>query len=398
MPVAQVSSPYTRHKTRTPGVFYRLRADGKSRSYIVSLGNGKYVSAGTTEKEALAVQAKLRDRKASGEQIVVNDKTTFAQLAEEWYEAKSRRLRPRTASYYRTTLDTVLIPRFGSYRLGAISAEAIAEFIRELEDEGLHCIDRKRPTRPLGRSSIDNYLKPLQGTLKLAKRRKLIHDNPFADLTDDDRPQADEKTHAHEWTEVEVAALIAASEARAAKPESRYDYTPLIRLTVLQGLRIGEVLGLRWEDFDKAEGTLRVERQWLRTGEYGPPKTAAGNRVIVLADEARKLLLDLRMASSHSQDGDPIFVSQVGTPLSHRNVTRRGFEPVAEAAGLDVTFHGLRHAAASRLIAGNVDDALVADQLGHEDSTVTRKVYAHVYDRRAKAAGVREALAASLAK
>lgn len=140
------------------------------------------------------------------------------------------------------------------------------------------------------------------------------------------------------------------------------------------------------------------ERQWLRTGEYGPPKTAAGNRVIVLADEARKLLLDLRMASSHSQDGDPIFVSQVGTPLSHRNVTRRGFEPVAEAAGLDVTFHDLRHAAASRLIAGNVDDALVADQLGHEDSTVTRKVYAHAYDRRAKAAGVREALAASLAK
>jgi integrase len=215
-------------------------------------------------------------------------------------------------------------------------------------------------------------------------------------LTEDDRPQTGETSKAHEWTDAELESLFAASETIAAKPESRYDYTPLIRLTAALGLRIGEALGLRWEDFNKDEGTLRVERQWTRYSEYGPTKTKAGVRDIFLPDDVRKALIDLRMRSPFSQDSHPIFASLAGTPLGHRNVTRRGFEPVAELAELEVSFHDLRHAAASRLIASGIDDALVADQLGHEDSTITRKVYAHVYDRASKAKAVREALASAL--
>jgi hypothetical protein len=45
----------------------------------------------------------------------------------------------------------------------------------------------------------------------------------------------------------------------------------------------------------------------------------------------------------------------------HRNVKRRGFEPVAELAGLEVSFYDLRQAATSRLIASGLDDSLVAD-------------------------------------
>ncbi len=52
----------------------------------------------------------------------------------------------------------------------------------------------------------------------------------------------------------------------------------------------------------------------------------------------------------------------------------------------------MRHAAASRLIAAGLDDELIADQLGHEDSTITRRVYAHVYDRAEKVEQVRKAL------
>jgi integrase len=181
------------------------------------------------------------------------------------------------------------------------------------------------------------------------------------------------------------------------KPESRYDYTPLLRLTSKLGLRIGEVLGLRWEDFAKAEATLSIERQWLRSSEYGPTKTAAGVRVLYLPDDVREELIALRLASKFSGDDHPIFASHRGTPLGHRNVARRGFEPARKIAGLDdVDFHDLRHAAASRLIAAGIDDALIADQLGHEDSNITRRVYAHVYDRKNKAKAVREGLAAAL--
>jgi hypothetical protein len=72
----------------------------------------------------------------------------------------------------------------------------------------------------------------------------------------------------------------------AAKTVSKSDYTPLLRLTALLGLRLGEVLGLQWQDFDKAAdegaGVLHVRRQWLTSGVYGPPKTSKATRSIPL--------------------------------------------------------------------------------------------------------------------
>jgi integrase len=66
------------------------------------------------------------------------------------------------------------------------------------------------------------------------------------------------------------------------KSESRYCYTPQLRLAACRGLRLGEVLGLRWEDFDKDESVLRIERQLTRSGEYGPTKMPAAGRRIAL--------------------------------------------------------------------------------------------------------------------
>ena len=320
---------YKRHKTRYAGVFYRLRADG-SRTYAVSFG-GKFVAAGNTEKEALAKQAQLRRHKARGEKIVVNGKITFRELAAEWLEIKNSRLRPRTRAYYRDALDLVLLPRFGSWKVSAVDAEAISRLIRDLERDGLHALDSKRPTRALGRSSIENYLKPALGILKLAVRRRLIADNPFGHLTDDDRPKREETSTPHEWTDEELDKLLAACAELAQKPGSRYDYTPLIRLTTRLGLRIGEVLGLKWGDFDKDARVLHVERQWLRTREYGPTKTKAGTRRIALPTDVREELVVLRLRSPFSQDDQPLFASRTGTPLGHRNVTRRGFEPAARS-------------------------------------------------------------------
>src|SRR5207245_1141046 len=160
------------------------------------------------------------------------------------------------------------------------------------------------------RATIENYLKPLQGTLKLAVRRRLIPHNPFTHLTDDDRPAVGKKKEAHIWSDEELEALFTASEQLAQKPTSNCDYTPLLRLTARLGLRLGEVLGLQWGDFNKNEGVLYVRRQWLVSGEYGPPKTAAGVRGIPLPDDLRRDLIDLRLSSKYSQNDDPIFASR----------------------------------------------------------------------------------------
>ncbi len=172
-------------------------------------------------------------------------------------------------------------------------------------------------------------------------------------------------------------------------------FAPLLELVARLGLRLGEALGLQWGDFDKDEGVLHARRQWLATHEYGPTKTAAGVRRIALPSDLRDALIALRLRSGFSTAEHPIFASTIGTPLSHRNVSRRGFEAPRDEAKLPrgLTFHDLRHAAASRLIAAGLSPVTVATVLGHEDPTTTMRVYAHmsIARRRTKPSGSRSA-------
>jgi integrase len=218
---------------------------------------------------------------------------------------------------------------------------------------------------------------PMIESIKGPERTLIENVQPFAaavhdTLTRDERPARAEKTQPHGWTDREIDELLQAAQRIARQPESRQDYTPLLRLTARLGLRPGEVLGLQWGDFDKAESVLHVQRQWCLHGEYGPTKTAAGVREIPLPHDLRDELIGLRLASSFSQDSDPVFASRTGSPLGHRNVTRRAWEAARDLAGLpeSLTFHQLRHAAASRLIATGLDPVTVASVLGHDDPSV----------------------------
>jgi integrase len=87
-------------------------------------------------------------------------------------------------------------------------------------------------------------------------------------------------------------------------------------------------------------------------------------------------------ARGHAKPEDPVFASRVGTPLSHRNVQRRGFGPARERAKIEgVTFHSLRHAFASRMIDGGVNPVQLAHVMGHEDARITLASYANLYDQ-----------------
>ena len=371
---------FKRRKTRHRGITYRLRADG-SRVYSV-YAKGGYIRVEGGEREALALQAELRGKVARGERITP-PKVTFAEIAEQWFESK-RKLRPWTRKGYRDALDRVVLPRFDQMKISAINADQVARLIRDLESEGL------------SGKTIDNYLLPLSGTMRFAVRRGLISVNPVALLTNDERPHRAPREEKHVWSDEEIAALIKASERIARQPEARYDYSPLIRTAVCTGLRLGELLGLQWQDVDFEDDALHVRRQWTRSNEYGPTKTSAGVRRIPLPKELVHFFAELKLRSDHSSDEDPVFASKEKTPLGHRNVTRRGFEPAVERAGLEnLTFHDMRHAFASRMIARGIEPVTLAKLMGHEDIRETLNTYSHLWDRVRTDDVVREAMASA---
>jgi integrase len=376
------SYPSRRVPTRHRGISYRRRAAG-TRAYTVFF-KGRYLGVDGGEQDALAKQAELRGKAARGRRPVTSTRATFGEVAEQWFASK-RHLRPWTRKNYRAALDLVLIPRFGSMRLTALTPEHIAKLIRELEREG--------PSgRPLSSSMIDGYLRPL-GTMAFAIRRGLITVNPYSQLTSDDRPHRRARLQDHVWSDAEIDALLCEARELAAQPASRYDYTPLLCTALFTGLRLGELLGLQWQDVDLPEGVLNVRRQYTRLREYAPPKTKAAVRRIPLSAEMTRQLAELKLRSRYSADDDPVFAARNGKPLMHRNATRRGFELAAARAGIEeVTFHSMRHAFASRMIARGISSTVLAALMGHESSTITERRYIHLFDRQRTDEAVRQAM------
>ena len=74
-----------------------------------------------------------------------------------------------------------------------------------------------------------------------------------------------------------------------------------------------------------------------------------------------------------------VFTTPLGTPLDKDNVRKRELPPIYEAAGLppELTFHDLRHIAASLALGNGVSITTVSEMLGHADPSTTLRVYAH---------------------
>jgi integrase len=168
-------------------------------------------------------------------------------------------------------------------------------------------------------------------------------------------------------------------------------FEALYVLAVTAGLRIGELLALRWQDVDlDASGpTLRVRRT-KSTAKSGPvfttPKNGKG-RSITLTRHAVEALKPHRAAQNAErlkagslwQDYGLIFCTHGGRPLDSHNVARTSFKPLLERAGLpDIRFHDLRHTCATLLLSRGHHPKLVQELLGHSSVALTLDRYSHV--------------------
>jgi len=144
------------------------------------------------------------------------------------------------------------------------------------------------------------------------------------------------------------------------------------------GLRRGELLGLKWEDLDLEQCTLRVQRQVSRiNGEVveAPLKTKNSYRTISLGEDAVGILKKQRKKCGGSEY---VFPSPTGGPISPDSVIQM-LHRVLKRAGLPkVRFHDLRHTFATVALQNGVDIKTVSGMLGHYSAGFTLDTYAHV--------------------
>ena len=123
----------------------------------------------------------------------------------------------------------------------------------------------------------------------------------------------------------------------------------MVSLIAATGLRIGELLALRWSSLDLEAGTLAV-RESVFEGKFQAPKTQRAQRTIPLGPQAVKVLKEHRDRVARKGDGDLVFSNRKGQPFRESKLLTSVLQPAAEEAGLGrVTWHQFRHIHSSLL-------------------------------------------------
>jgi integrase len=188
-----------------------------------------------------------------------------------------------------------------------------------------------------------------------------------------------------EATEVEILKPDEISTMLAALEGSKLHNVAVLALA--SGCRRGELLALRWSDVDLGKATIKIERSLEQTRGGGLrfkcPKTRHSRRGISLPPSAvvmlqphRKEQLALRLKLGMGKpDADVlVFPNDLFEPWSPNS-----FSVMWGRAVPQVTFHSLRHAHASALIASGIDVVSVSHRLGHSGPTITLGIYAHLF-------------------
>ncbi len=309
---------------------------------------------------------------------------SFRELAQQWLASKVR-VGHSTREDYETMLECYLLPYFGPRKMEAITRYDIERFRAALRNELLpDCIVRARdekrrqlqaanpnavlkPLRP-GPRTINKCLGILVSIFGYAQDHKVLVGNVAARI---------DKLRATQGDESRVIAenILAPQELSSLMAHAADPYRIPIALAVFCGLRIGEVVGLKWSDIDWAGHTAKIQRQ-QRRGVFFVPKTRASQRTIELPGPLLALLKDWQKRLGDNEQG-LVCPSVLGKPMQGSALLQRGLRPALQRAGLRaVRFHDLRHSFASNLLEAGVNIVTVSKALGHANVQITLTIYA----------------------
>lgn len=259
----------------------------------------------------------------------------FQQAAVAFFEEHASRKRVSTISFYQQCMR-VVNREFGDMYLDEITRARIARF-------------EAQEARRVSASRLKHYRAVLSGVFKVAIRHDWIDRNPCRDLDPIEVRNARYRFLTHkEWRRL-----------RAALPEP---WKSVAELSVLRGMRLGEILSLRWADINERTDEITIRDA---NSKNGFP------RVIPL--EGALAVLDRQPR----QDGRWVFPNTNGRPFRVDSASKR-INKIAREAGLeDFTCHDLRHTYASWYVQNGGDLYRLQRILGHKSPAMTQR-YAHL--------------------
>jgi integrase len=225
-------------------------------------------------------------------------------------------------------------------------------------------------------STIRKAKAALQSALADARRRGLVGWNACVGA----RLPTQQKTEMKYWRPDQTKQFLRAIEGQ---PNEAYY---VIALTL--GPRIGEILGLRWQDIDLDKGTLRIERQLLQKRvagafQFGDVKRYSARRTVNLGKLATAALRAHRSRMAEKRlpvAEDLVFCTSQGRPFYQSHIQRQ-FKRLTKMAGQpQIRVHDMRHTAAALMILSRLPDIVISKTLGHSSVTITKDIYGHLFE------------------
>ena len=329
-------------------------------------------------------RAEKKQREAEAQAEAAKLKTVRQYADGVYMPTKEATFSENARSSYRLFLDKHIFPVIGESLLIDVSPAMITKLLIDFQKAGY------------AHASAVKLYNILNGIFEMAFLDDSIPMNPMMKVKRP-APRKDENIQDESEKAFTVQELNKVLDCVKQEPLKWQVY---INLAADSACRRGELCGLWWSDIDWDAGTVTIRRNLQYTPAKGIYAAAPKNgkvRTVDVGPETLNLLRQLRAAQAQSCISQWVFTQEGSAEPMHPQSPTRYFMKFGKRYGIpDFHPHKLRHSSASIAITNGADVASVSERLGHSDTAVTLRMYAHANEESIRRAGqtVRDALKA----
>lgn len=300
---------------------------------------------------------------------------TIDQYYQHWIELKKPpRIKIRTYESYQQMYRLHIKPSLGNTKIQKLTTAQLNLFFSKL-------------LRILSPASVTRVKAILSSMINTAITENILSVNPIRNIQTIKKDTTYEiKVFSKE--QIDLLLSTAKSLQYAKGPGHKYTYHAVL-LALALGARLGEILGLNWDNIDTDKHTLSIKKTVVEVKgglQFDTPKSKASNRTISVAASVLDEIFKRKEASAESNASPLVFHTRTSEPVSPRNMSRAFRCLLRKCKLVGFRFHDLRHTHATQLLCNGVDISEVASRLGHDNPAVTLNVYAHFMPKRDKEA------------
>ena len=270
--------------------------------------------------------------------------------------------------YYWRKIET----QFGDRRIQAIENKDVQKYFNQLHEE-------------IAENTVRQMYSFFNDLMRKAKANKIINHNPcegidirFVKTLEEENPDSEDKIRVVEDEEFDLIISSTVSDT----------YKAIYTVAIGTGMRVSELVGLRWENIDFENSIIHVReqliwRQRIKVWERTTPKTKTAMRDIPMNKDVKEALLEMNEikdsipASNNDLFNELVFKTKVGKIVDPRDLNKR-LSFITNALNMHhVSMHDFRHTFATRCVEKGVKPKSLQKLMGHSSLITTLNIYYH---------------------